>query len=267
MSSGPKVRSLATSPLPFGGSPPLQSGGQNSKMAYKGGILATSLLLSGGGSPTLEIGGQYQQWPTIGHIGYITLAILEGFHTLRNGNKMRSGPQVGRLGTSPLRVGGPQRFKAGGKISSGPQVGRLTTSHLLSGVPNASQRGDKLSSGPQVGRLATSLLPSRVVSKCFKAGDKIISGPQVARLAKFPLPYWVPALQSGGQKSVISHQWADWLHHPCHLGGSPTLQTRGQGSSARLATSPCHLGGSAALERQGPNWQSLASGQIFFQKQ
>ena len=43
--SGPQVGKLATSPLPYRGAPPLQSGGQN------------------------------QKWPTCGQIGYLTLAV------------------------------------------------------------------------------------------------------------------------------------------------------------------------------------------------
>ena len=23
----------------------------------------------------------------------------------------------------------------------------------------------------------------------------------------------------GGTKSQVVHKWADWLHHPCHMGG------------------------------------------------
>ena len=40
-------------------------------------------------------------------------------------------------------MGGPQRFRAGDKISSGPHMGRLATSRLPSGVPNALERGTK----------------------------------------------------------------------------------------------------------------------------
>ena len=63
------------------------------------GRLATSLLPSGG-SPMLHSEGQNQNWPTSGPSGYITLAVW-GPQSFRAGDKNRSGPQVGRLVTSP----------------------------------------------------------------------------------------------------------------------------------------------------------------------
>ena len=29
-------------------------------------------------------------------------------------------------------------------------------------------------------------------------------------------------------KSEVAHKWAGWLHHPSHVGGSPTLESAGQ---------------------------------------
>ena len=99
--SGPHVGQLATSPQPYGDLGTLQSRGQNHKLPMwvdwlhhpcrRGlpqcfnsgdqiksgpqlGGLATSPLPSGA-SPSLHIGGPNQNGPTIGQIGYITLAM------------------------------------------------------------------------------------------------------------------------------------------------------------------------------------------------
>ena len=129
--SGPQVGKLATSPLPSRGSPPLQSGGQN------------------------------QKWPTCGQSGYVTPAVSGIPTALERGREIKSGPQVGKVATSPLlsrkspplekgggesevahkwanwlrhpcRLGDPHRFRAGGKIRSGPLVGKVATSPLPS---------------------------------------------------------------------------------------------------------------------------------------
>ena len=46
-------------------------------------------------------------------------------HHAKAWKSIRRGPQVGLVATTTL---GPQRFKAGDKINSGPQVGRLRVS-------------------------------------------------------------------------------------------------------------------------------------------
>ena len=66
-------------------------------------------------------------------------------------------PNALEWATSLLPSGGPQCFKAGDKIRSGPQMGRSATSPLPSG--GCPTLEDKIKSGPQVGGLATSPLP------------------------------------------------------------------------------------------------------------
>ena len=44
----------------------------------------------------------------------------------------------------PCQLRGPQRLAAGDKTRSGPQTGRLATSPLPSGVPKALERGTQL---------------------------------------------------------------------------------------------------------------------------
>ena len=137
---GPQVGRVATQPLPPGGSPPLQSGGQN------------------------------QRWPTSGQDGYITPAAW-GVPTASEGgaesevahkwarwlhNPCRLGvPTASEPGAesevahkwagwlhNPCHLGGPHRFRSGGRIRGGPQVGRVATQPLPpGGVPTASEPG------------------------------------------------------------------------------------------------------------------------------
>ena len=102
----------------------------------------------------------------------------------------------------PCRLGDPHRFRAGDKIRSGPLVGKVATSPLPPrGSPPLQSRG-KIKSGPQVGKVAMSPLPSQG-SPPLQSGGKIRSGPQVGKVATSPLPpRGSPPLQSFGKSSV-----------------------------------------------------------------
>ena len=209
---------VATSPLPYRGSPALQSRGIKSEVAHK-----------------------WAKWlPHPCRIG--------DPHRFRMGGKIRSGPQVGKVATSPLPYPGSPPLQSGGQNQKWPtsgQSGYLTPA--VSGIPTASERGDKIRSGPQVGEVATSPLPyrgspplqsggikSEVAHKwakwlphpCrigdprrFRAGGENQNWPQVGKVATSPLPYrGSPPLQSGGIKSEGAHKWAKWLPHPCRIG-------------------------------------------------
>ena len=100
MRSGPLVGKVATSPLPSRVSPPLQSGGQN------------------------------QKWATCGQGGYITPAVSGIPTAAERGAKSEVAHLWARWLHHPCRLGDPLRFKAGGKIRSGPLVGKVATSPL-----------------------------------------------------------------------------------------------------------------------------------------
>ena len=73
----------------------------------------------------------------------------------------------------------------------------------------AHKRADRLYNSYRVG-----------VPLCFTAGEKISNGPQVGPLATGPLPSWgVPLASVLGTKSEMAHNWANWLHSLCRLGG------------------------------------------------
>ena len=282
-------------PCRLGGSPPLQSWGTESEVAHKWARwLHHPCRL--GGPHRFKAGGQNQRWPTSGQGGYITRAD-GGFPTAsERGDRIRSGPQVGKVATSPLPLGGspplqsggtesevahkwawwlhhpcrlrgPHRFRAGGQDQNWPtsgQGGYITRAAW--GVPTASERGDRIRSGPQVGKVATSPLPPRGVPTASERGDRIRSGPQVGKVATSPVPPGgSPPLQSGGTESEVAHKWARWLHHPFRLRGPQRFRAGDRiriGSQVgKAATSPLPPWGSPPLQSGGQNQKWPTSGQ------
>ena len=116
--SGPKMGRVATSPLPPRGSPPLQSGGQSQKWPING--QGGYITQPPRGSPPLQSGGQNQKWPKKWARWLHHPCRLGDPHRFRAGGKIRSGPLMGKVATSPLPPRDPHRFRAGGKIRSGP---------------------------------------------------------------------------------------------------------------------------------------------------
>ena len=291
--SGPLVGKLATSPLPYRGSPPLQSGGQNQKWPTCGQIGYLTPAVSG--SPTAaergaesEVAHLWANWlPHPCRIGEP--------HRFRAGGKIRSGPLVGKLATSPLPYRGAPPLQSGGQNQKWPtwgQIGYLTPA--VSGSPTASERGAK----SEVAHLGANWLPHpcRIGEPHrFRAGGKIRSGPQVGKLATSPLPYrGAPPLQSGGQnqkwptsgqigyltpavsgipsasergaESEVAHLWANWLPHPCRIGGPLRFRAGGRIRSGplvgKLATSPLPYRGAPPLQSGGQNQKWPTCGQI-----
>ena len=280
--SGPQVGKLATSPLPCRGAAPLQSGGHN------------------------------QKWPTSGQIGYLTPAVSGIPTAAERGAKSELADKWAKWLPHPCRIGDPHRCRAGGKIRSGPQVGKLATSPLLyRGSPPLQSRGQnqKWATSGQIGYLtpAVSGIPtatergaqSEVAHKwanwlphpCrigephrLRAGGKIRSAPQVGKLPTSALLYQgSPPLQSGvqndrwptsgqigyltpavsgittaaeqGAKSEVAPKWANWLPHPCRIGDPHRFRTGGKIRSGpqvgKLAISPLPYWGSPPLQSGG----------------
>ena len=217
MRSGPLVGKVATSPLPYRGSPPFHSGGQNQKWPTSGHIGYLTPAVSGiptasergaksevahkwakwlphpcrngdphrftagggnqkwptsgqtgyltpavSGNPPLQSGGQNQKWPTSGQSGYLTPAVSGIPTASERGAKSEVAHLWAKWLPHPCRIQDPLRFRAGGKIRSGPQVGKMATSPLpYRGSPPLQSGGGKIRSGPQVGKVATSPLPYR----------------------------------------------------------------------------------------------------------
>ena len=84
------------------------------------------------GSPPLQSGGENQKWPTCGQSGYVTPTV-SGIPTVaERGAKSEVAHLWANWLRHPCRLGDPHRCRAGGKIRSGPLVGKVATSPLPS---------------------------------------------------------------------------------------------------------------------------------------
>ena len=127
--------------------------------------------------PALQSGGQNQKWPTNGQGGYINPA-ASGIPTAsERGEKSEVAHKWARWLHHPCRLGDPHRFKAGGKIRSGPQMGEVATS------PLPPRRSPPLQSGGQNQKWAING-QGGYVERCrfgdprrFRAGGRIRNGP------------------------------------------------------------------------------------------
>ena len=274
---------VATSPLPPRGSPPLQSGGQNQKWPING--QGGYITPAASGIPTAsergaksEVAHKWARWLHHPAASGIPSASERGAksevahkwarwlhhpcrlgdpHLFRAGGKIRSGPQVGKVATSPLPPWGSPPLQRGGQNQKWPineQGGYITPA--ASGIPTSSERGAKSEVAHKWARWLHH--PYRLGDPHrFRAGGKIRSGPQMGKLATSPLPpRGSPPLQSGGQnqkwptsgqggyltpaasgiptaskrgaKSEVAHKWARWLHHPCRLGDPHRFKAGGK---------------------------------------
>ena len=312
ITSGPQVGKVATSPLPSRGSPPLQSGGQNQKWPTSRKV-ATSPLPSRR-SPPLQSGEENQKWPTSGQSGYVTPTISGIPSAPERGRKSEVAHKWAKWLHHPCRLGDPHRFRAGGKIRSGPQVGKVATSPLpsrgspplqsggqnqkwptcgqsgyitpaVSGIPTASERRGKsevatwwgkwlrhscrlghphrfragrvIRSGPQFGKVATSPLPSRR-SPPLQSGEENQKWPTSGQSGYVtPTISGIPSAPERGRKSEVAHKWAKWLHHPCRLGDPHRFRAGGKIRSGpqvgKVATSPLPSRESPPLQSGGGN--------------
>ena len=262
--SGPQVGKVATSPLPYRGSPPLQSGGQN------------------------------QKWPTSGQSGYLTPAVSGIPTASERGAKSEVAHKWAKWLPHPCRIGDPHRFRAGGKIRSGPQVGKVATSPLpyrgspplqsggqnqkwptsgqsgyltpaVSGIPTASEPGGKIRSGPQVGKITISTLPYRG-SPPLQSGGQNQKWPTSGQSGYLtPAVSGIPTASERGAKSELAHKWAKWLPHPCRIGDPHRFGAGGKIRSGpqvgKVATSPLPYPGSPPLQSGGQNQKWPTSGQ------
>ena len=228
--SGPLVGQLATPPLPSRGSPSLQSRGQNQKWPTCGqsGYITPAVSRiptaspRGGKSEVAHLwakwlrhpcrlgdphsfragGGGGQKWSTSGQSDYITPAI-SGIPTASHwggGGKFRSGPQVGKVATSPLPSRGSPPLQSGGENQKWPTCGQSGyVTPAVSGIPSASEQGAKSEVAHKWAKWLRH--PYRLGDPHrFRAGGKIRSGPLVGKVATSPLPSrGSPPLQSGGQ--------------------------------------------------------------------
>ena len=232
------------------------------------GKVATSPLPSQG-APAPQSGGQIHKWPTCGQRGYVTCCLGDP-HYIKAGGKIRSGPLVGKVATSPLPSPGFPPLLSGGQNQKWPtcgQSGNVTLAVL--GIPTASKRGGKsevahlwakrlchpcrlwdshrcregkLRSGPLVGKVATSPVPSRGFPPLYSGGqnEKWPTCGQSGNVTLVVLG--IPTASKRGGKLEVAHLWARWLRHPCLLGDSHRCRAGGKITRGplvgKVATSP-----------------------------
>ena len=62
----------------------------------------------------------------------------------------------------------------------------------------------------------------------FRAGGQNQRWPTSGQGGYITRAAWgVPTATKRGAESMVAHKWARWLYNPCHLGGSPGLQSGG----------------------------------------
>ena len=126
---------------------------------------------------------------------------LGDHHRFRAGGKIRSGPQMGKVATSPLPSRGFPPLQSGGQNQKWPTNGQGGyVPPAVSGIPTASERGAK----SEVAHLWARWLrrPCRLGDPHrFRAGGGgVRNGPLLGKVATSTLPSrGSPPLQSGGQ--------------------------------------------------------------------
>ena len=216
--SGPLVGKVATPPLLYRGSPPLQSGGGKSEVAH---LWANWLRHpSRLGDPHRFTAGGNQKWPTCGQSGYITPAVSGIPAASERGGKSEVAHLWAKWLRQPCHLRDPHRFTAGGggggnqKWPTCGQIGYATPA--VSGTPTAAERGAK----SEVAHLW-------------------------AKWLRHPRNLGIPTASERGEKSEVAHLWAKWLRHPCRLGDPHRFRAGGESKVAHLWAKwlrhPCRL--------------------------
>ena len=258
---------VATSPLPSRGSPPLHGGEQNQKWPTCGQSGYATPAVSG--IPTASQRGGIrsgnQKWPTCGQGGYVTPAVSGIPTAAEQGGKSEMAHLWAKWRRHPCRLRDPHRFTAGSKIRSGPQVGKVATSPLPSrGSPPLHSGGEsevEIRSGPLVGKVATSPLPSRGSPPLQSGGGGNQKWPTCGQSGYVtPAVSGIPTAAERGGKSEVAHLWAKWLRHPCRLGDPHRFRAGGEIRDGplvgKVATSPLPSRGSPPLHsgEQNQKW-------------
>ena len=149
-------------------------------------------------------------------------------HRFKAGGKIRSGPLVGKVATSPLPSRGSPPLQSGGQNQKWPTCGQGGyVTPAVSGIPTASERGAK----SEVAHLWARWLrhpcclgdPHR-----FRAGGKSEVAHLWAKWLRHPCRLGDPHRFRAGAKSEVAHLWAKWLRHPCRLGDSHHFRAGGK---------------------------------------
>ena len=159
-------------------------------------------------------GGGDQNWPTGGQSGYVTPAVSGIPTATEQGGKIRSGPLVGKVATSPLPSRGSPPLQSGGPKSKVAHKWANWLRHPCHlGDPHRCRAGGgrEIRSGPQAGKVATSPLPSRG-SPPLQSGGQNQKWPTCEQSGYVtPAVSGIPTASERGAKSEVAHLWAKWL--------------------------------------------------------
>ena len=180
------------------------------------------------GFPPLQSGGQNQKWPINGQGGYISPAALGIPTASERGAKSEVAHKWARWLHHPCRLGDPHRFKAGGKIRSGPQVGKVATSPLPPRGSPPLQSGGQNQKWPINGQ-------GGYITAAAWGSPRLQSGGQNQKWPINGQGGYITAAASGiptaskrGAKSEVAHKWARWLHQPYRLGDLQRFKAGGK---------------------------------------
>ena len=230
----PLVGKVAMSPLPSQGSPPLQSGGKKSGVAHL-----------------------WAKW--LRHF-----SCPGGPQRFRPGRKIRSGPLVGKVATSPLPSRGSPALQSGGENQKWPTCGQSGyVAPAVSGIPAASEQGENSVWAHSWAKWLRHPCRLRDPHR-FRAGEKDQEWPTCGQSGYVTPPaLGVPSASDRGAKSEVAHLWEKWLRHPCRLGDPHRLRAGGKIGGGplvgKVAMSAPPSQGSPPLQSWGENqkWPTL----------
>ena len=129
---------------------------------------------------------------------------------------------------NPCRLGGPHRLRAGGKIRSGPQVGKVATSPLPPGGTPSLQSVGQNRKWPTSGQGGYITLAAWGLPIALGRGAESVVAHKWATWLHDPCRLGGPHSFRAGGKSEVAHKWARWLHNPCCLGGPHSFKAWGR---------------------------------------
>ena len=173
-----------------------------------------------GGSPPLQSRGQNHRWPTSGQGGYITPAAWGSPAASERGAESRVALKGARWLHNPCRP------EAQSQMSH--KWARWLHNRCSLGASPPLHNSGQIQRWPTSGQCGYITPAARGVPHRFTAGGRIRGGPQVGKVATKPLPSGGSApLQSGGAQSEVAHKRARWLHNPYCLGGPHRFKAGG----------------------------------------
>ena len=164
----------------------------------------------------------------------------------------------------PCCLGDPHRFRAGGKIRSGPQVGTVATSPLPSRGSPALQSGVQNQKWPACGQSGY-ITPLSRGSPLLQSGGENQKWPTSEQSGYVtPAVSVIPTASELGEKSEVAHSWPKSLRHPCRLGDPHRCRAGGKIRSGqqvgKVAESPLPSRGSPPLQSVAKNQKWPTSG-------